>query len=114
MEIEQNKVINMFQDTIYRQDKKPVLMDTLTCITHRFSKMEKHGCTGCDGELQCTKMTVLLMLDVFSRTGQIALFGITSGFAVMEYMVDVARAKNLDALNAVLSVALRRQIMSGQ
>lgn len=105
----ENKVLEMFTNTIYEKDNKPVLMDTITCITHRFNGTSTN-CEGCEGELQCTKMTILMMLDVFSRTGQIAMFGITSGFAVMEYMVDTVRAKDLVSLNNVLPETLRMNI----
>ena len=110
METDRNKVIDMFQTTIYKQDKKPVLMDTLTCITHRFNGISKN-CEGCDGEIQCTKMTMLLMLDVLSRTGQIGYY-VTSGFKVMEYMVDIVRATDLIALSAILPEPLHNQIIS--
>jgi hypothetical protein len=108
-----NKILTMFANTIQAKDGKPVMMDTVDCMTHRLSgdTNTQKRCCGCKGELQCTKMTILLMLDVFSRTGQIAMFGITSGFTVMEYMVDVARAKDLDALNAVLPIALLSKII---
>lgn len=105
----ENKVLEMFTNTIYEKDNKPVLMDTITCITHRFNGTSTN-CNGCEGELQCSKLTALRMLDVLSRTGQIAMLGVTSGFAVMEYMVDIVRAKDLDALKNTLPNVLRFHI----
>jgi hypothetical protein len=55
-------------------------------------------------------MTMLLMLDALSRTGQIAMY-VTSGFKVMEYMVDIVRATDSLALNAILPEPLLNQII---
>lgn len=107
--METKAVVEMFTRTIEAKDNKPLIMDTMDCVVHQLDNHK--NCTGCDGELQCSKLATLLMIDATVKSGQADRVGLpTANMAVVELIVDVIRSKDIVEVNNFLPVHLRRTI----
>jgi hypothetical protein len=103
-----DKISNMFSNAIsMKHGGTPPLIHTPVC---EIWKLDGHeNCIGCESELKCDKFCSLILIDVSCRTNTLAMIGIKpDGFSVMEYMVDIVRAMDKDALEAAKPFGLKR------
>jgi hypothetical protein len=100
-------ISEMFIRAIEAKDNKSLLKDTMECVVHKLNN--NNNCLGCVCELQCLKLTTLLLIDLTVRSGQSTLVGLPTGsMVVLELLVDILRSNSPDELDKLLPIHLRR------